>query len=190
VTDWEYDAGRRTLTVATGPRPVGEETAIVLATGRPVATDSPRAETAPRCLARRARVTRRGIGRVRLRATRASLRRAGVAAPRRASRTRLAFCVRGGGRVVAALDRRGRIRLVATTARGHRRGRLHPRARATVLRRVHPGRAVRGRGVVAASRRSRILFGVSRRRVSFVAVSASARPKLQRALLRRARLRR
>jgi hypothetical protein len=70
---------------------------------------------ATRCAARRARVTRRGIGRVRLGArANALLRRAGQ--PRRRAGRTWKWCVRGGGHVTARLSRRGRV--VSVRGRG------------------------------------------------------------------------
>ena len=135
--------------------------------GKPLGAVPQAKQVKKSCLARRARVRRRGIGRVGIGYSRARvLRRAGL--PVRERRRSLRFCVRGGrrGRLIAVLDRRGRARLVATTARGHR------------LRGVGPGSPARRLG---ARRRGRVLFGVRRGRVRYVAV-------VDRRLLRNRRL--
>ena len=64
------------------------------------------------CLARRGRISRHGIGRVRL-----GMKRSALPAPRRATERASRWCVKGGGRVAAAFTKSGRVALVATTAR-------------------------------------------------------------------------
>ena len=138
----------------------------------------------PRCLARRARVGRRGVGRVRLGLTRSGLRRRLPAPTRRTARS-WSWCVRGGrGQVAAVFTKRGRVALARTTAPGHRARRVHPGSSRRALRRAFPRRRSLGRGVVRAGPHSGRLFGIRRRRVRFVAVTS------RRVIVRRRTLRR
>jgi hypothetical protein len=122
------------------------------------------------CLARRAPVGSRGVGRVRLGRTRRSLRR--LAAFNRRTRHSYRFCVKGGvGSVRAALSRRGRALLVATTAPGHRKRRVHAGSRSRSFRRAFPHRRRIGRGLYRAGRRSRLVIGIRRGRVRFLATA-------------------
>jgi hypothetical protein len=141
--------------------------------------------TPTHCQPARGRVTRRGLRRVRVGASSAALlRRAGQ--PRR--RTRAWTWCAGKRRVVAVLSKRGRVTTVAGTARGHRALGVRPgmkvkRARA----RTKPfGRGVRAR---KAGARRRIVIGVRRGKVRWVAVTSLRTKKALRADLRRARLR-
>jgi hypothetical protein len=109
-----------------------------------------------RCLPRRARLTSRGIGPVRLGRSLNALRRKYRHAGAR-------YCVRGGGRVVVR-GRRGRITFVASTARGHRSPRLKRG------RRIAPG----------VYRSGRRFYGVRRGKVRFVGVSRDRRAVLLR----------
>ena len=148
----------------------------------------------PRCRAARARLTGRGLGRLRLGATSGRLlRRAGQPARRPGRAWR--WCVRGKpnrrAHAMAVLTRAGRVGLVASTARGHRAGGLGRGMRASRLRastkRFGPGLRVRRAGAGA-----RFVYGVRRGRVRFVAVAsrplASSRRRV-RAHLRLAGLR-
>jgi hypothetical protein len=134
------------------------------------------------CLARRARIGRRGVGRVRLGMTRSRLRRR-LPAPRRRSRRSWRWCVKGGrGTVSVAFTRPGKVAVVATTARGHRVGRIRPGTRAARVRRAYPRRRRLGRGLVRPSRRSLRLFGIRRGRVRFVGVATRRTLRSRRAL--------
>jgi hypothetical protein len=143
------------------------------------------------CLARRARVLSRGIGRVRLGAARRSLERR-LGAPVRSSPRAGRWCVAGGGTVRVAYSRAGRALLVVTTARAHHSRRVRPGTSLRALRRSFPlGRAI-GRGVRRAGRRSRVVAGVRGRRVRYLAVAGRRllrRPRELRAFLRLAGLR-
>jgi hypothetical protein len=123
------------------------------------------------CLARRARFTKRGIGRLRLGDTKARmLGRAGAPRVRRSRTWR--YCVRGGGRALVAFDGHGRAVLVASTAKGHRIGRIHAGSRNGALQRAAPGLHAIGRGVRTGSRRYRTsIFGVKGGKVRFVGVA-------------------
>jgi LVIVD repeat len=139
------------------------------------------------CLARRAPIGPRNIGRVRLGLSRRALLRR-VPAPRRRTRRRWTWCVKGGrGRVSAAFNRRGRVALVATTAPRHGNRRIHPGTRRRTLRRAYPRlRRVRG-NLFRANRRSPRLFGLRRGRVRYIAVTSRrtiARRRTLRAYLR------
>jgi hypothetical protein len=118
------------------------------------------------CLARRAGVVSRGIGRVRIGASRRTLfRRLGSPRKRRLRTAR--WCVSGGGSVLVAFTRGGRAALVATTARSHRARRIAPGSSAGAARRAFPfSRPALGR-TLRAGRRSRVLG----RRVRYLAVA-------------------
>ena len=140
-----------------------------------------RAEGVPptRCQGSRGRVTRRGLGRVRLGASSgALLRRAGQ--PRTRGRA-WTWCA-GAGRTTAVLSRTGRVTLVAGTARGHRALRVSPggsskRAKAH-SKRFGPG--VRSRKLRGGRR---LAIGVRQGRVRWVAVTtAKSRAGLRRQL--------
>ena len=140
-------------------------------TGAPVAGSQ--------CLARRARVGRRGIRRVVLGRTRAALLRRVPVAPASRKREAFRYCVRGGaGRLTAVFSgrsRRARVELVLTTAPGHARRGVHTGSRAAAFRRAFPDRQRLGSGLFLASPRSHILFWVIQGRVRFAAV-VGARP--------------
>ncbi len=124
------------------------------------------------CLARRAPIGRRNIGRVRLNRTRRTLAR--LPGLIRRTRHSLRFCVKGGvGSMRAAFSRRGRALLVATTAPGHRKRRIHPGSRARSMRRAFRHRRRLAGGVYRAGRHSRLLIGVRRGRVSFMATAST-----------------
>jgi len=124
------------------------------------------------CLARRAPIGPRNIGRVRLRLRRPALLRR-LPAPRRRTTRSWRWCVKGGrGRVSAAFTRRGRVALVATTAPHHGNRRVHPGSRVRTLARAYPHLRALGRGLVRAGPRSPRLFGVRRGRVRYVAVAS------------------
>jgi hypothetical protein len=139
------------------------------------------------CLARRAPIGPRNIGRVRLGATRKSLLRR-VPAPRRRTKRSWRWCVKGGkGTVSAAFTRRGRVALITTTAPRHGNRRIHPGTRTRALGRAYPRRRAVGRALVRANPRSPRLFGIRRGRVRYVAVTAPrtiARPRTLRSYLR------
>jgi hypothetical protein len=136
----------------------------------------------PSCRAARGRLTRRGLGRMRLGLTSGRLlRRAGQPQRRRGRAWR--WCVKGKrnkrAKAVAVLSRQGRVTLVGTTARTHRvRFGSPPSRNGVVLRRAGGGK--------------RYVYGLRRGRVRFVAVAsrrvASSRKRL-RAHLRLAGLR-
>jgi lysophospholipase L1-like esterase len=127
----------------------------------------------PVCLARRSRVSGRGIGRIRLGAKRAALGRIRVA-PTQRSRARVRWCTNGGGQLTAVFSSRkrtARVVFVATTAPGHRIRRVHADSSKAALARAYPKRVRLTRGLFLSSRRGNALFGVSRGRVSFIAVA-------------------
>jgi lysophospholipase L1-like esterase len=128
---------------------------------------------APVCLPRRSRVSGRGVGRIRLGATRAALGRVRVA-PTQRSRSRVRWCTSGGGQLTAVFSsrrRKARVAFVATTAPGHRIRGVHADSRKAALARTYPKRVRLTRGLFLSSRRGNALFGVSRGRVSFIAVA-------------------
>jgi len=132
------------------------------------------------CLPRRAAVSVRGVGPVRLGLTRRLLRLRGG----RASRRSVRFCVEDGGRVGVALDGRGRARLVVSTARGHRLGRVAARSATRLFRRAHRSRRRLARGLYATGPSRRVLVRVRRGRVLWVAAAAPAVARRQATLHR------
>ncbi len=141
------------------------------------------------CLARRASIGPRNIGRVRLGLGKRSLRRR-LPAPRRVSKRSWSWCVKGGkGRVTAAFDRRGRVALVTTTAPRHGNRGTHPGTSTRALRRAYHRLRRLSSTLLRANPRSPRLFGIRRHRVRFVAVTSRrtiAKRKTLRAYLRRA----
>jgi hypothetical protein len=132
----------------------------------------------PRCVSRRARFSRRGLGRLRLGARRrAVLRRAGRPVRRQGRVWR--YCVKGERRarvlVVFGRGKRGRARLVASTARRHRARGVAAGARA---RRVRSGRRI-GPGLRA---RGRFVYRTRLGRVRYVAVADRRLSRRTRAL--------
>src|SRR4051794_36143623 len=90
------------------------------------------------CLARRAPIGPRNVGRVRLRMTRRTLLRR-LPRPRRRTKRSYRWCVKGGrGTVSAAFDRRGRVALVGTTAPHHGNRRIHPGTSRRALVHAYP----------------------------------------------------
>ena len=117
--------------------------------GKPLG--DPDASTSFGCLARRARIGTRGIGRVKLGLTRRRLARADAGAGTETRRS-WRWCVkRGRGTVRAAFSSKGKVALVATTAPKYGSRRLHPGVRLT--RRV---RLLLGRRRVVRVRRGKV----------------------------------
>jgi hypothetical protein len=139
------------------------------------------------CLARRAPIGPRNIGRVRLGMTRRALLRR-LPAPRRRTKRSFRWCVKGGkGTVSAAFTRRGRVALITTTAPRHGNRRIHPGTTTRALGHAYPRRRAVGRAILRANPRSPRLFGIRRGRVRYVAVTSRrtiARRKTLRAYLR------
>jgi hypothetical protein len=139
---------------------------------------------AEQCVAKRAKLSARGLGKVRIGSANVKLlRRAGQPVSRRGSAYE--FCVSGASTrtVAAALDGKGRVRMIATTARGHRAGGVRPGDR------LGGGNGLRVR---SASKKRAFVYGVRKGRVRFVAVapkSLTAKPKRLRAVARAAGLR-
>src|SRR4051794_3721385 len=124
------------------------------------------------CLARRAPIGPRNIGRVRLGLTRKQLLRR-VPAPRKRSKRAWRWCVKGGkGAVRAAFTRRGRVALVATTAPRHGNRRIHPGTRVKALRHAYPRARAVGHTLLRANPGSPRLLGVRRGKVRYIAVTS------------------
>jgi hypothetical protein len=148
--------------------------------GCPVAV----AGSGPKCIARRLAVSGRRIGPAKLGASFKAFfkRHRAIRRSRRVTR----FCVRGGGRFLVGAHK-GKIDLVATTARSHR------------TRRTAPGRRLRhakiagthrlGRGLLVGHRvgRGRVVYGVKRRRIRFLAAVTRGQVSHRRKLVRRLR---
>jgi serine protease AprX len=121
------------------------------------------------CLPPAPKISRRGIGPIRIGDTRGrAVRRAGAPTDRTA-RT-FTYCVRGGGRVTAAFSKAGRIDFIGSSVtRGARRG-LQLGGPVSQVRRFY-GKLLRlDRDLVAGGLSKRIAFGVRRGRVTFVSV--------------------
>lgn len=144
-----------------------------------------------RCLAQRAPIGRRRIGRVALNATRARLLSVPASATTRRASV-IGFCVkRSKGRVTAVLSGRGRTRIVASTAGGHGNRGVHPGRSSRAAHRAYRRSRRIAAGVLRAGPHSSKLIGVRRGRVSFVAVADQAllrSPRSLRRVLRRAGL--
>jgi hypothetical protein len=142
------------------------------------------------CLARRASIGPRNIGRVRLGLSKRSLRRR-LPAPRRVKKRSWSWCVKGGkGKVTAAFDSHGRVALVTTTAPRHGNRGTHPGTSTRALRRAYHRLRRLSSTLLRANPRSPRLFGIRRHKVRFVAVTRRrtiARHKTLRAYLRYAR---
>ena len=142
---------------------------------------------AARCLARRSAIGSANIGRVRIGYTRAQLNRRIHVAPLRRTHNSVRYCTKGGpGRLTAVFSRRGRVELVLSTAAGHGNRRVGAGSRTRALARAYPNRTRLAPSLFRAASRSELLFGVSRGRVAFVAVTtervAGNAPVLVRAL--------
>jgi hypothetical protein len=139
------------------------------------------------CLAKRAPIGPRNVGRVRLGMTRKALLKR-VPAPRRRTKRSWRWCVKGGkGTVSAAFDRKGRVALASTTAPHHGNRRIHPGTSTRALARSYPRRRGIGRTLLRANPRSPRFFGIRHRKVRFVAVTSRrtiAKHKTLRAYLR------
>ena len=139
------------------------------------------------CLAGRARVGSRGVGRVRLGQTRHRLlTQAALARPIRPRV--LHWCVRGSrGGVAAVLSGRGqgaRVRLVLTRAPRHRARGVGPGAPVRRVRKRFPRRVPLAPGLVRSTSRSRVVIGTGRGRVRFLAVARRGLLSRPRALTR------
>jgi hypothetical protein len=124
------------------------------------------------CLAKRAPMGKRNLGRVRLGRTRRTLGR--LPGFLRRTRHSYRFCVKGGvGSVSAAFSRRGKAQLVTTTAPGHSKRHIHPGSRSSRFRRAFRHRVLIRRGLYRAGRHSRLLIGVRRGRVRYLGVASA-----------------
>ena len=164
----------------------------VLRAGRPPCPTVQPASTQS-CLARRAPIGPKGVGRIRLGMTRARLRALGAGRPRRTART-YRFCVKGSKRAVTAVfssrARRAKVRLVSTTAPGHRLRGVGAGVRSTRLARRFPSRRRLPGSMVRAGGSSRRVFTVRRGVVRSVVVTERRvvrSPRAMRTLARRAR---
>ncbi len=152
-----------------------------------------RVRTLPgRCLAARAPIGPRNIGRIRLGYTRSRLLRRVIVQPERRSARVYRYCVKGRKGVVKAVfssrSRRAKSLLVTTTARGHGNRNVRVRSKASKFRRAYPRRKRIARGLYRANRRSPRLFGIRRGRVTFIAVANKKVLRSRRTLRRYLRL--
>jgi acetyl esterase/lipase len=123
------------------------------------------------CLAHRAPIGARTIGRLRLGLGRAALLRR-VPAPLSRTRRSWRWCARGDrGSVSAAFSPRGRVALVLTSARHHGNRGVTPGTRVGRLR-VYPRRRRIAPGLYLASQGSTRLIGVRRGRLRYFAVAS------------------
>jgi hypothetical protein len=169
----------RTATIDTRP-PAGEPGGGP--GGATPGAGGPGAAPSTRCLPAKLGVSASRVGPVRLRGSIAALRRRYRAKSRRGITT---FCIRGSGRRVLAVAKRGRIDLIATTGRRH------------ATRQTAPGRRLPRRGIRGSRRRlrgllvgslpgtGRVIYGVKRRRIAYLAVTTRSQARRPRALARR-----
>jgi len=144
------------------------------------------------CLARRAPIGPRNVGRIRTGKTRRQLRsgRLPRVQPIRRTRHSYRWCVqRSSGRVIAVFGGRGkRSQVVVTTARAHGNRRVRPGGRGRSVRRAYPRRKRIGYGLYRATPGSPRIIGFSRGRVRYVGVASKPllrKPKLLRRYLKR-----
>jgi ABC-2 type transport system ATP-binding protein len=139
-----------------------------------------------RCLATRAPIGSRNIGRIRLGWTRSRLLARVLVQPERRSTRVYRYCVKGRQGVVKAVfssrSRRAKSLLVTTTARGHGNRNVRVRSKASKFRHAYPHRKRILKGVYRANRRSPRLFGIRRGRVTFIAVASKKVLRSRRAL--------
>ena len=138
-----------------------------------------------RCRASRGRLTRRGLGALRLGRTPRRLLEAGgqPVARKRAWRYCVSGVRNGTAKAVAVFTARGRVGLVGSTARGHRAGRV---GRGTSVHRLRgrTRRLARGLLVRRLPGGSRIVYGVLRGRVRYVAVASRSVARTRKGLRR------
>jgi hypothetical protein len=110
-------------------------------------------------------------------------------APLRRARHSVRYCTKGGsGRVTAVFSRRGRVELVLSTAASHGNRRVGAGSGTRALARAYPNRTPVLPGILRAAPRSKLVFGVSRGRVAFVAVAGERVAGDPRRLVRALRL--
>ncbi len=137
---------------------------------------------APRpCLPRRLTVSAARIGPARLRHSLKRLEKRYRVAHR--SRRGVRFCVRGGGRFLVSASK-GRIAVVATTARRHRTRRRGPGTRVRHGR-IKGTRSI-GHGILLGhkTRSGRVVYGVKKRRIRYLAVATRRQSAHRRTLIR------
>jgi hypothetical protein len=143
------------------------------------------------CLAGRARIGRRNIGRVRLGYTRERLLRIPVRTPTQTRRS-FRYCVKDSRGYTAAVfssrSPRARAKLAVTTVRGHGNRRAQVGSRAAKFRRNYRNRVRVSRGLFRGGPRSPRIFGLRRGRVRYIAVAAPTVARERRALRRYLRL--
>ena len=134
-----------------------------------------------RCLPAKLGVGASRIGPLRLGGSLAAVKRR-YRSTRRRSVTR--FCVRGGRRVLVTA-KSGRIDLMATTARRHYTSQTAPGRR--LSRRGIRGARRRARGMLVGTLRGRgrVIYGVKRNRLTYLAVTSRSQAKRPRTLARR-----
>ncbi len=135
------------------------------------------------CLGARQRVTRAGIGPVRLGMRRQALIANPARLPRR-SRRMLAFCVVESGGEVRAVFQRSDAVLVMTTSPGHAGGKIAPGSSAHRFARAYPDRRRLARGIYRAGPRARLIVGLRERRVHFVGAATPGLLRNRAALVR------
>jgi hypothetical protein len=133
------------------------------------------------CLPRRLGVSASRIGPARLGHSLKSLEKRYRVAHR--GRHGVRFCVRGGGRFLVSA-RKGKIALVATTARRHRTRRRGPGTRVR-HNRIKGTRSI-GHGIRLGhkTRRGRVIYGVKKGRIRYLAVATRRQSAHRKALIR------
>jgi hypothetical protein len=138
------------------------------------------------CVPSRARVTRARIGPARLRRSARAFRRTYLPRARRGRVIRYCLRNRARGRFYVGSNRRGQIDFVASTARRHGTRRYKPGGRAPGAR-IAGGRRIARTVFMGRGSRGRVIYGLKRNRVTFVATVGRTLARNPRALLRRLR---
>ena len=170
---------------------LGLTSAIYLRPPAPPVDEPDGGSTRLPCLAGRARIGRRNVGRIRLGFTRERLLRLPVRTPTRTRRS-FRYCVKGSRGYTAAVfssrARSARAKLVVTTVRGHGNRRARVGTPATRFRRMYGHRVRVSRGLYRGGPRSPRVFGLSRGHVRYIAVATPAVARDRKALRRYLRL--
>ena len=143
------------------------------------------------CLAGRARIGRRNIGRLRLGFTRERLLQLPVRMTAETPRS-FRYCVEGKRGYTAAVfsrrDERARAKLLLTTVPGQGNRRTRVGSRAAKFRRRYPDRVRVARGLYLGGPRSQRIFGLREGRVQFIAVARRRVARNRKAVKRYLRL--
>ncbi len=139
-----------------------------------------------RCVSDRARTTRSRIGPARIRRSGKTFKRTFLNGRRKGRVIRYCLRNRVRGRFYVGSTRRGVIEFVASTARRHGTRKYKPGKRVRNNRIAGARRIARG-VFMGRGRGSRVIYGVRRNRVTFVATVSRTQARNRRALVRRLR---